>query len=88
MKKVVVFGATGNLGAYIAIDLKKHGYQVVATGHRTSDNGFFASQGIEYVSVISMIKRHLVNFPRRMFMPLLILQENFLRDMIINQISC
>lgn len=51
MKKVVVFGATGNLGAYIAIDLKKHGYQVVATGHRTSDNGFFASHGIEYVSV-------------------------------------
>lgn len=50
MKTIVVFGATGNLGAYIAIDLKEHGYDVVATGHRKSDNGFFAAHGIRYVS--------------------------------------
>lgn len=32
METVVVFGATGNLGAYVALDLKAHGYDVVATG--------------------------------------------------------
>ena len=51
MKTVVVFGATGNLGAYIALDLKAHGYDVVATGHRESDNGFFADYGIKYVTL-------------------------------------
>lgn len=49
-KTVVVFGATGNLGAYIAIHLKEAGYNVVAVGGRKSDNGFFASKGIEYYS--------------------------------------
>ncbi|MDY5314467.1 MAG: hypothetical protein SPG89_07670, partial [Prevotella sp.] len=29
-KKVVVFGATGNLGAYIAVHLHEQGYDVVA----------------------------------------------------------
>lgn len=51
MKTIVVFGATGNLGAYITMDLKKHGYNVIAVGHRKSDNGFFADNGIEYVSL-------------------------------------
>ena len=51
MKTVVVFGATGNLGAYVAIDLKNHGYDVIATGHRKSDKGFFATHGIKYVSL-------------------------------------
>ena len=51
MKTIVIFGATGNLGAYIAIDLKEHGYHVVAAGHRKSDNGFFGAHGIEYVSL-------------------------------------
>ena len=39
-KKVLVFGATGNLGAPIAVYLKENGYDVIAVGHRTSDNGF------------------------------------------------
>ena len=51
MKTIVVLGATGNLGAYIAIDLKNHGYNVIAAGHRKSDNGFFAIHGIQYVSM-------------------------------------
>ena len=40
MKKVIVFGATGNLGAYITIYLKSVGYDVIAVGHRKDDNGF------------------------------------------------
>lgn len=51
MKKVVVFGATGNLGANISIHLHKLGYDVVAVGHRKSDNGFFAEFGMSYFSV-------------------------------------
>lgn len=51
MKRVIVFGATGNLGAYIALYLKENGYDVIAVGHRKSDNGFFNSKMIEYYSV-------------------------------------
>lgn len=51
MKKVVVFGATGNLGANISMHLHKLGYDVIAVGHRKSDNGFFAEHGMQYFSV-------------------------------------
>lgn len=50
-KKVIVFGATGTLGANIAVHLKKQGYDVVAVGHRKSDNGFFDDYRIPYYSV-------------------------------------
>lgn len=50
MKKVVVLGATGTLGAPISIHLKGLGYDVTAVGHRKSDNGFFADHGIDYIS--------------------------------------
>lgn len=51
MKTVIVFGATGNLGAYVSVHLKSVGYDVIAVGHRKDDNGFFASKGIKYFSV-------------------------------------
>lgn len=50
-KKIVVFGATGNLGVRIAVHLKGIGYDVVAVGHRKCDNGFFDKQRIPYYSV-------------------------------------
>ncbi|MFV0587266.1 NAD-dependent epimerase/dehydratase family protein [Bacteroides reticulotermitis] len=50
-KRVIVFGATGNLGAYTALQLKGDGYDVIAVGNRQSDNGFFSDYGIEYYSV-------------------------------------
>jgi nucleoside-diphosphate-sugar epimerase len=50
-KKVVVFGATGNLGAPIAVYLKEHGYDVIAVGHRKSDNGFYSEMGVPYYSI-------------------------------------
>ena len=46
-----MFGATGNLGAYIAVHLKQQGYNVIAVGHRNNDNGFFADRGMLYYSV-------------------------------------
>lgn len=49
--KVVVLGATGNLGAYSAVALKEAGFDVIAVGKRESDNGFFKEKGMEYVSL-------------------------------------
>lgn len=51
MKRVVVFGATGNLGANISMHLHKLGYDVIPVGHRKNDNGFFANHGMPYYSV-------------------------------------
>jgi nucleoside-diphosphate-sugar epimerase len=51
MKKIVLFGATGTLGAYTAIDLKENGYDVFAIGKRRSDNSFFHNNNIEYLSL-------------------------------------
>lgn len=50
-KRVIVFGATGNLGAYTSVHLKDLGYDVHAVGFRESDNGFFESKGMKYYSV-------------------------------------
>lgn len=49
-KNVIIFGATGTLGAPISIHLKNLGYNVTAVGHRKSDNGFFKEHGIDYFS--------------------------------------
>ena len=54
MKKVMVIGATGQLGAYTALHLKDAGYDVCAVGHRKSDNGFFSTQNIEYIGGFSL----------------------------------
>ena len=51
MERIIIFGATGNLGSRLSVFLKKSGYEVVAVGHRQSDNGFFAEYGIPYFSV-------------------------------------
>lgn len=50
--KVVVFGATGGIGAYTILHFLETGkYEIVAVGHRNSDNGFFGKKGIRYYSV-------------------------------------
>lgn len=50
-KKVIIFGATGSVGVHTSLYLKEKGYDVVAIGHRASDNGFFRRFGINYYSV-------------------------------------
>ena len=50
--KIIIFGATGGIGAYTTmhlIDTKK--YELIAVGHRENDNGFYESFGIPYYSV-------------------------------------
>jgi len=51
MKTILVLGATGTLGAYISLHFKSKGYNVIAVGHRKSDNGFFEELGIPYYSI-------------------------------------
>lgn len=51
MKTILVLGATGTLGGYISLYFKDKGYNVIAVGHRKSDNGFFSDHGIEYFSL-------------------------------------
>ena len=41
-KKVVVFGATGNLGAPVSVKLKADGYEVIS-GPRTTGDGYYES---------------------------------------------
>ena len=50
MEKVVIFGATGSVGAYTAMHLKNAGYDVYAVGRRKSDNDFFSKNGMTYIS--------------------------------------
>lgn len=50
-EKILVLGATGNLGAYSAVALKNAGFDVIATGKRKSDNGFYSELGIPYYSI-------------------------------------
>lgn len=49
--RIVVFGATGNLGAHLSVYLHQLGYDVVPVGHRKDDNGFFADHGMRYHSI-------------------------------------
>lgn len=50
--KVVVFGATGGIGAYTIMHLLENNkFEPIAVGHRKSDNLFFESRGVPYYSV-------------------------------------
>lgn len=51
MQTILIFGATGSVGAYTAVGLKDLGYNVIAVAHRKSDNGMFEDYGIPYYSV-------------------------------------
>lgn len=51
MESIIVLGATGGVGAYTALHLKSIGYDIIAVGHRKSDNGFFRDYDIPYYSI-------------------------------------
>ena len=52
MRRIMVFGATGGIGAYTTMHLHDAGeYEIVAVGHRKSDNGFYEQYGIPYYNV-------------------------------------
>ena len=51
MRNIVIFGATGTIGAYLSLELKDANYNVIAVGKRNSDRGFFLNHNIIYHSV-------------------------------------
>ena len=61
--KIVLFGATGLVGAYTAIALKSKRYDVVPVGRRANDNGFFADNDMEYISADIKRKDSFLNLP-------------------------
>lgn len=62
---VIVFGATGTVGAYLCVSLSKvYSDNVLAVGHRESDNGFFRTYGINYVSVDISNKQEFIKLPQ------------------------
>ena len=63
MKTVMVFGATGTIGAYVSVELAKS-YKVLAVGRRASDNGFFKDYGIDYYSVDITKKTDFCKLPK------------------------
>ena len=65
MKTIVVFGATGKVGCYSALYLKEKGYDVIAVGKRSTDNGFFADYGIQFESVDIMNMEDFVKLPQK-----------------------
>lgn len=64
-KRVIVFGATGTVGAYTCLHLRNCDIDVVAAGHRASDNGFFADHDIEYISVDITDIKHFARLPQK-----------------------
>lgn len=53
MKKIIIFGATGNVGSYLTLYahsfFDKNEFQIIASGRRETD--VFKDMGIEYISV-------------------------------------
>lgn len=64
MKTIIIFGATGLVGAYTAMSLKEHGYDIIAVGRRKSDNGFFSENGIKYISLDIQNKSDFSKLPK------------------------
>lgn len=64
MRNILIFGATGNVGAYLALYLKNDSNNnVIAVGRRKNDNGFFKKHGIDYYSVEISNKENFKKLP-------------------------
>ena len=51
-KRIIIFGATGGIGAYTALHLiETKKYDIIAVGHRKNDNDFYEQIGIPYYSI-------------------------------------
>lgn len=67
MKKIIIFGATGNVGAYVLEYAKKYfnpeEYEVIASGRRKTD--FFEKMGIPYYAVDMTKTEQFAQLPQR-----------------------
>ena len=67
MKKVIIFGATGNVGSYVLKYAKEYfagtEYEVIASGRR--ETNFFESMDIPYYSVDLSKKEDFEKLPQK-----------------------
>lgn len=67
MKKIIIFGATGNVGSYLTIYANsffdKNEFEVIASGRRKTD--VFSEYGIEYISVDITKEEDFKNLPTK-----------------------
>ena len=67
MKKIIIFGATGNVGSYLTIYANsffdKNEFEVIASGRRKTD--VFSEYGIEYISVDISKEEDFKNLPTK-----------------------
>lgn len=65
-KKIVIFGATGNVGSYVWLYatqfFNKSEYEIIASGRRNTD--FFSKQGYQYVQVDLSHKEDFERLPK------------------------
>lgn len=65
MKKIIIFGATGNVGSYVlkyALEYFEGKYEIIASGRRETD--FFEKRGIQYYSVDMSKKEEFDKLPQ------------------------
>src|SRR5574344_284482 len=66
MKKIIIFGATGNVGSYVlkyaSEYFDKNEYEVIASGRR--ETNFFDSMGLRYFSVDLSKKEDFAKLPK------------------------
>lgn len=65
METIIIFGATGTVGAYAALHFKALGYNVIAIGKRSSDGGFFEKYFIKYFSCDISQKKSFDKLPKK-----------------------
>lgn len=65
MNSIIVFGATGTVGAYTVKELAGRGYNIAAVGRRKSDNGFFETLGVQYISLDIADKKQFSRLPAK-----------------------
>lgn len=51
MKKILIIGATGSTGIYLANYLNENQYKVIATGYSKRNIESYAKKGVEYISI-------------------------------------
>lgn len=70
MKKIIIFGATGNVGSYVLKYAREYfnpeEYEVIASGRRRTD--FFENREFRIILWIFLVRKSLRNFRKRMCM--------------------
>jgi UDP-glucose 4-epimerase len=61
---IIVTGAYGFIGVYLVDELRRQGYQVLATGHRSVSSSYFQQRGIPYATLDITREEDFENLPK------------------------